>query len=337
MTQIQKFQSMAEIANFVKENSQMLYFEDLGKQQKFMSNLVLDIYNDSRLQEGYAAKGIDLMDVITLHYRAADLGLSYIKGDFSIVKFGGKNPRPQIFTSYKREREDVLNSEMVAEFYPQTVYNGSKVIQRDTLDWQISPQQKSARKLNAQGQFDLTNVMGFAFTLVTTSGKRYTYFTTKEEIFFEIGKEEKMLFMYKSANGEMMFYKFVMRKLLKWLPISLSEAKKWQDAEIVPNLPLNEPTQPVLGNVGNFAEKSAFKFIEPSKPEPEEKTEPKQPKKPEPQPKAKEKEKPTLTTGSDEFQNILERIAAGKVTSVEQLEEEWNIPNDVRTILNEAI
>lgn len=290
---------------------------------------MLDIYNDSRLQEGYAAKGIDLMDVITLHYRAADLGLSYIKGDFSIVKFGGKNPRPQIFTSYKREREDVLNSEMVAEFYPQTVYNGSKVVQLDTLQWRIEPQKKSARKLNERGQFDLTNVMGFAFTLITTSGRKFTYFTTKEEIFFEIGKDEKTLFMYRGANAETMFWKFVMRKLLKWLPISLGGVKKWEDAEIVSEIEENEAKQPILGSSENFAERSAFNFgtetPEAPKPTPNVETKP------------EANVKPLLAIDSVEFQRVSESIASGKVSEIEQVEKEWQLSDEVRTILKEML
>ena len=334
MSEITKFQSMGEIAQFAKDSTQMLYFADAEKQKKFISSLVLDLYEDSRKApaDNYAGKGIDYMDVLMLHYRAADKGLNYMNKDFSIVKFGGKNPRPQIFTSYQREREDVMNSPVVAEFYPQTIYNGSKVVQKDTLHWEISPQRKSAKKLNAQGQFDLTNVMGFAFTLKTTNGKQYTYFTTKEEIFFEIGKDEKTLFMYRGANGETMFWKFVMRKLLKWLPVNLQMEKKWEDAEIVPEIEEKTAKQAGLSNEENFAEKSAFDFgkTEASKSETEEKPA-------KTKPEVKENEKPTLTLDCEEFQRITESIAAGKVVSIEQLEENWQIPNDMKAILTEML
>ena len=334
MEQLVKFKSMSEIAQFAKNSTQMLFFDEEMKQRKFISSLVLDLYEDSKKlpAENYANRSIDYMDVVMLHYRAADKGLDYMKGDFSIVKFGGKNPRPQVFTSYHREREDVLNSPIVAEFYPQTIYNGSKVVQLDTLQWNIEPQKKSARKLNAQGQFDLTNVMGFAFTLITTSGRKFTYFTTKEEIFFEIGKDEKTLFMYRGANGETMFWKFVMRKLLKWLPISLVGVKNWEEAEIVAEIEEKAPIQSALGSGENFAKMSAFNFgsekleaapqIEVAK-----KTEQ----------KIEVEAKPTLTLGSVEFQKITEEISSGEIAGIAQVEEQWELKNDVREILNEML
>ena len=331
MEQLVKFKSMSEIAQFAKNSTQMLFFDEEVKQKKFVSSLVLDLYEDTKKlpAENYANRGIDYMDVVMLHYRAVDNGLDYMRGDFSIVKFGGKNPRPQVFTSYRREREDVLNSPIVAEFFPQTVYNGSKVVQLDTLQWRIEPQKKSARKLNERGQFDLTNVMGFAFTLITTSGRKFTYFTTKEEIFFEIGKDEKTLFMYRGANGETMFWKFVMRKLLKWLPISLGGVKKWEDAEIVSEIEENEAKQPILGSSENFAEKSAFNFgtetPEAPKPTPNVETKP------------EANVKPLLAIDSVEFQRVSESIASGNVSEIEQVEKEWQLSDEVRTILKEML
>lgn len=331
MEQLVKFKSMSEIAQFAKDSTQMLFFDDTAKQKKFVSSLVLDLYEDSKKSpaDNYAGRGIDYMDVVMLHYRASDKGLDYMRGDFSIVKFGGKNPRPQLFTSYRREREDVLNSPIVAEFYPQTVYNGSKVVQLDTLQWRIEPQKKSAKKLNAQGQFDLTNVMGFAFTLVTTSGRKFTYFTTKEEIFFEIGKDEKTLFMYRGANAETMFWKFVMRKLLKWLPISLGGVKNWEEAEIVAEIEENEAKQPLFGSSENFAEKSAFNFgtetPETPKPAPNVETKP------------EANVKPLLAIDSVEFQRVSENIASGKISEIEQVEKEWQLSDEVRNILKEML
>ena len=331
MEQLVKFKSMSEIAQFAKNSTQMLFFDDTVKQKKFVSSLILDLYEDSKKSpaDNYAGRGVDYMDVVMLHYRASDKGLDYMRGDFSIVKFGGKNPRPQLFTSYRREREDVLNSPNVAEFYPQTVYNGSKVIQLDTLQWRIEPQKKSAKKLNAQGQFDLTNVMGFAFTLVTTSGRKFTYFTTKEEIFFEIGKDEKTLFMYRGANAETMFWKFVMRKLLKWLPISLGGVKNWEDAEIVAEIEENEAKQPLFGNSENFAENSAFNFGT------ETPETPKQAPNIETKPEANVK--PLLAINSVEFQRVSENIASGKISEIEQVEKEWQLSDEVRNIIKEML
>ena len=331
MEQLVKFKSMSEIAQFAKDSTQMLFFDDTVKQKKFVSSLILDLYEDSKKSpaDNYAGRGVDYMDVVMLHYRASDKGLDYMRGDFSIVKFGGKNPRPQLFTSYRREREDVLNSPNVAEFYPQTVYNGSKVIQLDTLQWRIEPQKKSAKKLNAQGQFDLTNVMGFAFTLVTTSGRKFTYFTTKEEIFFEIGKDEKTLFMYRGANAETMFWKFVMRKLLKWLPISLGGVKNWEDAEIVAEIEENEAKQPLFGNSENFAENSAFNFGT------ETPETPKQAPNIETKPEANVK--PLLAINSVEFQRVSENIASGKISEIEQVEKEWQLSDEVRNIIKEML
>ena len=331
MEQLVKFKSMSEIAQFAKNSTQMLFFDEEVKQKKFVSSLVLDLYEDTKKlpAENYANRGIDYMDVVMLHYRAVDSGLDYMRGDFSIVKFGGKNPRPQVFTSYRREREDVLNSPIVAEFFPQTIYNGSKVVQLDTLQWRIEPQKKSAIKLNEKGQFDLTNVMGFAFTLITTSGRKFTYFTTKEEIFFEIGKDEKTLFMYRGANGETMFWKFVMRKLLKWLPISLGGVKKWEDAEIVAEIEENEAKQPLFGNSENFAEKSAFNFgaetPEAPKPTPNFETKP------------EANVKPLLAIDSVEFQRVSEGVASGKISEIEQVEKEWQLSDEVRNILKEML
>ena len=331
MEQLVKFKSMSEIAQFAKNSTQMLFFDEDVKQKKFVSSLILDLYEDSKKSpaDNYAGRGVDYMDVVMLHYRASDKGLDYMRGDFSIVKFGGKNPRPQLFTSYRREREDVLNSPNVAEFYPQTVYNGSKVIQLDTLQWRIEPQKKSAKKLNAQGQFDLTNVMGFAFTLVTTSGRKFTYFTTKEEIFFEIGKDEKTLFMYRGANAETMFWKFVMRKLLKWLPISLGGVKNWEDAEIVAEIEENEAKQPLFGNSENFAENSAFNFGT------ETPETPKQAPNIETKPEANVK--PLLAINSVEFQRVSENIASGKISEIEQVEKEWQLSDEVRNIIKEML
>lgn len=331
MEQLVKFKSMSDIAQFAKDSTQILFFDDTARQKKFVSSLVLDLYEDSKKSpaDNYAGRGIDYMDVVMLHYRASDKGLDYMRGDFSIVKFGGKNPRPQLFTSYRREREDVLNSPNVAEFYPQTIYNGSKVVQIDTLQWRIEPQKKSAKKLNAQGQFDLTNVMGFAFTLVTTSGKRYTYFTTKEEIFFEIGKDEKMLFMYRGANGETMFWKFVMRKLLKWLPVSLDGVKNWEEAEIVSGVEEKMPAEPLLDSTENFAEKSAFNFGGIEKLEAAPQVEVAE--------KIEAKAKPTLTLGSVEFQKITEEISSGKISDMAHVKEQWDLSRDVEGILIEML
>ena len=331
MEQLVKFKSMSDIAQFAKNSTQMLFFDEDVKQKKFISSLVLDLYEDTKKlpAENYANRGIDYMDVIMLHYRAVDNGLDYMRGDFSIVKFGGKNPRPQVFTSYRREREDVLNSPIVAEFFPQTVYNGSKVVQLDTLQWRIEPQKKSARKLNERGQFDLTNVMGFAFTLITTSGRKFTYFTTKEEIFFEIGKDEKTLFMYRGANGETMFWKFVMRKLLKWLPISLCGVKKWEEAEIVAEIEENEAKQSISGSSENFAEKSVFNFGT------ETPETPKLAQNVETKPEANAK--PLLSIDSADFQRISESIASGKISEIEQVEKEWQLSDDVRNIIKEML
>ena len=99
MTQIQKFQNTGEIAQFVKSNSDFLFFDNQTNRQKFASGLILDLYNDSKKADNYGSSGIDLMDVVMLHYKAANAGLSHINGDFSIVKFGGKIPRPVAFTS----------------------------------------------------------------------------------------------------------------------------------------------------------------------------------------------------------------------------------------------
>lgn len=128
MEQLVKFKSMSDIAQFAKNSTQMLFFDEDVKQKKFISSLVLDLYEDTKKlpAENYANRGIDYMDVIMLHYRAVDNGLDYMRGDFSIVKFGGKNPRPQVFTSYRREREDVLNSPIVAEFFPKRYITAQK-------------------------------------------------------------------------------------------------------------------------------------------------------------------------------------------------------------------
>ena len=342
MTQIQKFQNTGEIAQFVKSNSDFLFFDNQTNRQKFASGLILDLYNDSKKADNYASSGIDLMDVVMLHYKAATAGLSHINGDFSIVKFGGKNPRPVAFTSYQKERDDVLKSEIVAEFFPQTVYNGSKVVQLDTLQWRIEPQKKSARKLNERGQFDLTNVMGFAFTLVTTSGRKFTYFTTKEEIFFEIGKDEKTLFMYRGANGETMFWKFVMRKLLKWLPISLCGVKKWEEAEIVSEFDGKATNQMCLNGGQNFAENSAFIFEKPEKQEiedthKEEKENVAKTFQNQETPKKEKEGLPPLTLGSEDFTDIQNLIAEGKISTLDQIKEKYTVPQGVAAIIQEML
>ena len=345
MAQIQKFQSTGEIAQFVKNNSDFLFFDSQTNRQKFASGLILDLYNDSKKADNYAASGIDLMDVVMLHYKAASAGLSHLNGDFSIVKFGGKNPRPVAFTSYQRERDDVLRSEIVAEFYPQTIYNGSKVVQRDTLKWDIVPQAKSAKKLDNAGRFDLTNVCGFAFNLVTVGGEKYTYFSTKEEIFFEIGKDEKLLFLYRSANGETMFWKFVMRKLLKWLPISLDGTKKWIDAEIVPEFDEKRENQACLNSGQNFAENSAFVFEKTEKQEVECASKEKkenvakadQDKETPKKEKEEKEELPLLKMGSADFTEIQGLITEGKISTLDQIKEKYTVSQGVAAVIKEML
>lgn len=342
MTQIQKFQNTGEIAQFVKSNSDFLFFDNQTNRQKFASGLILDLYNDSKKANNYASSGIDLMDVVMLHYKAATAGLSHINGDFSIVKFGGKNPRPVAFTSYQKERDDVLKSEIVAEFYPQTIYNGSKVVQRDTLKWDIVPQAKSGKKLDNAGRFDLTNVHGFAFSLVTIGGEKYTYFSTKEEIFFEIGKDEKLLFLYRSANGETMFWKFVMRKLLKWLPIRLDGTKKWVDAEIVSEFDGKATNQMCLNGGQNFAENSAFIFEKPEKQEiedthKEEKENVAKTFQNQETPKKEKEGLPPLILGSEDFTDIQNLIAEGKISTLDQIKEKYTVSQDVTAIIKEML
>lgn len=310
-----KVVSPKQALQIVKENEFVTFFENPQEQQKFQSSVVLDLYKNGQV---YADGGIDPLDVLICHYQAAQQGLSLLAGDYSVVKFGGKNPKPVIFTSYKKQREDVLKSENVSEFYPNIIWKGSKVQQRDLLQWDIENISHSSPKYDKNGNFDLLQILGFEFVLVRCDGKKFNYFATTEEILLEVGKKQELLFMYRGKNAENMYFKFVMRKLLKWLPFSLECAKNWAE-----NMPQNEKSDESFDDVidAEYVDDDINLDAVPDvfKGEQEQ----------QPQEQQQDEGKKWLNEGTKEWDNVIQGIANGKVTSVADVRNFYKVSKEV--------
>ena len=202
MNELQRIESPTTALAIVKKSLPIFFFEDEKNKEKFVSACAIDLYQRS---EDYVKNGINYEDVLLCHYRASQQGLNYLNGDYTVVKFGGKNPKPVVFTSYQKQRQDILDSPNVAEFYPNIIWRGANVQQRDLLQWDITNVPHVGAKYDQNGYLNFADIMGFEFVLVRADGKKYNYFATVNEIVLEVGKDENLLFMYKNRNGETMW------------------------------------------------------------------------------------------------------------------------------------
>jgi hypothetical protein len=314
MNELQKIESPTTALAIVKKSLPIFFFENPENEKKFVSACAIDLYKRS---EEYVKNGIQYEDVLLCHYQAAQQGLSYLNGDYTVVKFGGKNPKPVVFTSYQKQRQDILDSPNVAEFYPNIIWRGASVQQRDLLQWDITNVPHTGPKYDANGFLNLADIFGFEFVLVRSDGKKYNYFATVQEIVLEVGKDEKLLFMYKNRNGESMWYKFVMRKLLKWLPFSVGNAKDWREVQPRDYRPVGDIADVPFEVVGGV------NLLQPEpqplqQPQPQTMTQP-QPKQ-EAQVQQAQPQQPTekrwLNIDSEEWRGVLASIATGKIKSV---------------------
>lgn len=341
MNELQKIESPTTALAIVKKSMPIFYFENPENEKKFVSACAIDLYQRS---EDYVKNGISYEDVLLCHYRASQQGLNYLNGDYTVVKFGGKNPKPVVFTSYQKQRQDILDSPNVAEFYPNIIWHGAHVQQRDLLQWDITNVPYTGAKYDQNGYLNLTYILGFEFVLVRADGKRYNYFATVNDIILELGKDEKMLFMYKGRNGESMWYKFVMRKLLKWLPFSVGQSKDWR--EVVP-----QDDRPV-GEVMDvpFEEVGGRNLLQPAQPQPQPQPQPQDqpqaapqpapapaPAPQQPQPQPQQAEKKWLNIDSEDWRGVMASIATGQVKSVADVRKIYAVSKAVEAELQKYL
>lgn len=320
---IVKIVTPAQALQVVKETEMLTYFDSDQENKRFQSSVALDLYKNCQT---YAENHIDPVDVVVCHYQAAQQGLSLINGDYSVVKFGGKNPKPVIFTSYRKQREDVLKSENVSEFYPNIIWRGARVQQRDLLQWEIENVSHMGGKYDKNGNFDLSQILGFEFVLVRNDGKKYNYFATTDEILMEVGKKQDLLFMYRGKNAESMYFKFVMRKLLKWLPFSLDCSKNWAET----------PYKDDEG--GQFDGVVDVEFEDVQGVDMPEELKPQQAPEEQPTTTATEDDgKKWLNEGTKEWDNVLSGIAAGKVASVADVRQYYKVSKEVATKIEQYL
>ena len=328
MNELQKIESPTTALAIVRKSLPILYFGDPENEKKFVSACAIDLYKKS---EEYVKNGIQYEDVLLCHYQAAQQGLNYLNGDYTVVKFGGKNPKPVVFTSYQKQRQDILASPNVAEFYPNIIWRGATVQQRDLLQWDIQNVPHVGEKYDPNGYLNFADILGFEFVLVRSDGKRYNYFATVQEIVLEVGKDEKMLFMYKGRNGETMWYKFVMRKLLKWLPFSVGQSKDWSEVRPRDDSPVGEvydiPFEEVCGGVNLLKPNQQQQ----PRPQPIPQQQPQQAAPVQPQPQ--DAEKKWLNVGTEEWRGVLASIATGQVKSVAEVRQVYAVSRAVEAEL----
>jgi hypothetical protein len=329
MNELQKIESPTTALAIVKKSLPIFFFESPENEKKFVSACAIDLYKRS---EEYVKNGISYEDVLLCHYQASQQGLNYLNGDYTVVKFGGKNPKPVVFTSYQKQRQDILDSQNVAEFYPNIIWKGATVQQRDLLQWDIKNVPHVGPKYDANGYLNLADILGFEFVLVRADGKKYNYFATVNDIVLEVGKDEKLLFMYKNRNGESMWYKFVMRKLLKWLPFSVGNAKDWREVQQRDDRPVGDVEDvpfEVVGGV-NLLQPTPQPQTQPQ-PEPVQAPAPAQ--QPQPQPQPQQPEKRWLNIDSEEWRGVLASIATGQVKSVADVRKNYAVSKAVEAEL----
>lgn len=335
MNELQKIESPTTALAIVKKSLPIFFFEDEKNKEKFVSACAIDLYQRS---EEYVKNGINYEDVLLCHYRASQQGLNYLNGDYTVVKFGGKNPKPVVFTSYQKQRQDILDSPNVAEFYPNIIWRGATVQQRDLLQWDIQNVPHVGTKYDQNGYLNFADIMGFEFVLVRADGKRYNYFATVNEIVLEVGKDEKLLFMYKNRNGETMWYKFVMRKLLKWLPFSVGQSKDWREVQPRDDSPVGEVVDIPFEEVGgvNLLQPNQQPQLQPQ-PQPA----PAQPQQAAPvqqQPQQPQQpEKKWLNIDTEDWRGVMASIATGQVKSVADVRKIYAVSKAVEAELQKYL
>jgi len=344
MNELQKIESPTTALAIVKKSMPIFYFENPENEKKFVSACAIDLYQRS---EDYVKNGISYEDVLLCHYRASQQGLNYLNGDYTVVKFGGKNPKPVVFTSYQKQRQDILDSPNVAEFYPNIIWRGASVQQRDLLQWDIANVPHTGPKYDQNGYLNFADIMGFEFVLVRADGKKYNYFATVNEIVLEVGKDEKLLFMYKNRNGETMWYKFVMRKLLKWLPFSVGQSKDWREVQPRDDSPVGEVVDIPFEEVGGV------NLLQPKQqPQPQPQPMPQnqlqqqpataqpqpQPQQAAPvQPQQQQPEKRWLNIDSEDWRGVMASIATGQVKSVADVRKIYAVSKAVEAELQKYL
>lgn len=344
MNELQRIESPATALGIVKKSLPLFFFEDAKNEQKFVSSCAIDLYKRS---DEYVKNGISYEDVLLCHYQAAQQGLSYLNGDYTVVKFGGKNPKPVVFTSYQKQRKDILDSPNVAEFYPNIIWRGATVQQRDLLQWDIVNVPHVGNKYDQNGYLNFADILGFEFVLVRADGKKYNYFATVQEIVLEVGKDEKMLFMYKGRSGETMWFKFVMRKLLKWLPFSVGQSKDWSEVQPRDDRPAGEV---VDVQFEEFA--GGVNLLQQPEPQPQQQEATPAPA-PQPQTAApapapapahtqqpqtqQQPEKRWLNIDSEEWRGVLASIATGQVKSVADVRKYYAVSKAVEAELQKYL
>jgi hypothetical protein len=344
MNELQKIESPTTALAIVKKSLPIFFFEDEKNKEKFVSACAIDLYQRS---EDYVKNGINYEDVLLCHYRASQQGLNYLNGDYTVVKFGGKNPKPVVFTSYQKQRQDILDSPNVAEFYPNIIWRGATVQQRDLLQWDIQNVPHIGPKYDQNGYLNFADIMGFEFVLVRADGKKYNYFATVNEIVLEVGKDEKLLFMYKNRNGETMWYKFVMRKLLKWLPFSVGQSKDWREVQPRDDSPVGEVVDIPFEEVGGV------NLLQPKQqPQPQPQPMPQnqlqqqpataqpqpQPQQAAPvQPQQQQPEKRWLNIDSEDWRGVMASIATGQVKSVADVRKIYAVSKAVEAELQKYL
>lgn len=350
MNELQKIESPTTALAIVKKSMPIFYFENPENEKKFVSACAIDLYQRS---EDYVKNGINYEDVLLCHYRASQQGLNYLNGDYTVVKFGGKNPKPVVFTSYQKQRQDILDSPNVAEFYPNIIWRGATVQQRDLLQWDITNVPHVGPKYDPNGYLNFADILGFEFVLVRSDGKKYNYFATVQEVVLEVGKDEKMLFMYKGRNGESMWYKFVMRKLLKWLPFSVGQSKDWREVQPRDDSPVGEVCDIPFEEVGGVNLLQPNQQEQQQQPEyqvqttvpsnPQYPANPQYQQQPQPQPQQaapvqpQQPEKKWLNIDSEDWRGVMASIATGQVKSVADVRKTYAVSKAVEAELQKYL
>ena len=334
MNELQKIESPTTALAIVKKSLPIFFFESQENEKKFVSACAIDLYKRS---EEYVKNGISYEDVLLCHYQASQQGLNYLNGDYTVVKFGGKNPKPVVFTSYQKQRQDILDSPNVAEFYPNIIWQGATVQQRDLLQWDIKNVPHVGNKYDANGLLNFNDILGFEFVLVRSDGKKYNYFATVQEIVLEVGKDDKLLFMYRNRNGESMWYKFVMRKLLKWLPFSVGQSKDWREVQPRDDRPVVDIDDVPFEEIGGVNLLQPEQQPQPQQ-QPQTMTQPQpqnqQPAQPAPAPaQHQQPEKRWLNIDSEEWRGVLASIATGQVKSVADVRKTYAVSKAVEAEL----
>lgn len=336
-----------EKANTISEVCQtVFYFEDEKLEKTFVKNAV---YFLRKHEKSIAANNFDEFEVLETLYRMSKEGISFIDGDAYPIQYGkGADAKLAIIMDFRREKkyyEEKTKSVISVQGLKKGAYQGRYLLSQgeqkiiDVAD-DFQPDVLKVEKKQSQ--------RGFSYEVATKENRNFAYIATARfangEIWNYCETTENILIRAKSGAGagttrfyedanaqDRMFEKFVARQLMRNIPATAGKVFDFsfgaEDADI-------EDVEAVqIDSVQISEADKKASLIE--MPKVEEKTEAeKEPIKVEmPQPKeakkAAETKKVLLKKDAKSWESMHRGISAGKLKSAEDVQEHFEVPDDL--------